>query len=247
MDETTSGSLLGGRVGYRQLRSGHRTGFEPVLLAAHIAAQPGQSVLESGTGAGAALLCLAERVAGVIGVGIELDSELAQLAAKNFHANGRENLHAVQANVQNLPFAVEKFDHVMANPPWFAAAGTPSPDERRALAHRAGPDLLQLWIASLTSVLRPRGSLTLILPAASYAAAACALRAQKFGAIALYPLWPRAGLPAKMVICAAIKGAKSPDTLLPGLVLHDEHGITAAAQKILGPENQSTSGVSNTA
>jgi tRNA1(Val) A37 N6-methylase TrmN6 len=47
------------------------------------------------------------------------------------------------------------------------------------------------------------------------------------------PLWPRAGQPAKLVIVSARKGAKGPDRILPGLILHDAAGITKAAQAVL--------------
>ena len=61
----TDGHLLGGRVSYAQPREGFRSGIEPVLLAAAIPARPGEHVLEGGSGAGAALLCLAARVPGL--------------------------------------------------------------------------------------------------------------------------------------------------------------------------------------
>jgi len=228
MGETTAGGLLGGRVRYRQYLSGHRSGFEPVLLAACMPAQAGERVLEAGTGAGAALLCLAARVAGVRGVGLERDAALARLAAENFRENGFEQVFSVRADATRLPFAAASFDHVMANPPWFDAAGTPSPDPARALAHQASAD----WIPGLVKILRPKGSITLILPAASFSPAIAALRAG-CGGVTLLPLWPRAGVAAKMVIIGARKGNKSPDRVLAGLVLHDAEGITQEAQEIL--------------
>jgi tRNA1(Val) A37 N6-methylase TrmN6 len=77
MDETTTGGLLNGRVTYRQFAAGHRSGFEPVLLAASVPAKTGQCVLEAGTGAGAALLCLSARVPGITGYGLERDAATA--------------------------------------------------------------------------------------------------------------------------------------------------------------------------
>ena len=84
----TGGYLLGGRVRYAQPRQGFRSGIEPVLLAAAVPARAGERVLEGGTGAGAALLCLAARVPGVHGVGIERDGTLVSLARRNASANG---------------------------------------------------------------------------------------------------------------------------------------------------------------
>jgi tRNA1(Val) A37 N6-methylase TrmN6 len=228
MGETTAGGLLGGRVAYRQFRAGHRSGFEPVLLAACVPARAGERVLEAGTGAGAALLCLASRVPGLRGVGVERDAALAALAHENFRDNGLDNVFSIQADATRLPFAAASFHHVLANPPWFQAASTPSPDPQRALAHQAGTD----WIPSLLAALRPKGSITLILPAASLSTACAALRTG-CGGITLLPLWPRAGRAAKMVIIGALKGSRSPDKVLPGLTLHDAEGITQEAQEIL--------------
>jgi tRNA1(Val) A37 N6-methylase TrmN6 len=232
-DEISTGGLLGGRLVYHQLRGGHRSGFEPVLLAASVPAQPGEWVLEAGTGAGAALLCLGARVPGVRGVGVERDAALAALAAMNFAANGLQDLHAVRADAAALPFAADTFHHVLANPPWFAPGATPSPDARRDRAHRAPAGLLRDWIAELARVLRSRGSISLILPAASFAAASAALKAHHCGAVTLIPLWPRLGCAAKMVILAARKHGNGPDNVHPGLALHDETGITPAAEAIL--------------
>jgi tRNA1(Val) A37 N6-methylase TrmN6 len=139
---------------------------------------------------------------------------------------------AICADIERPGFGAI-FDHAMANPPWHDGSSTKSPDAKRALAHHARPALLASWIKGLTACLKPRGSLTLILPAASFGAAAAGLHAQGYGSVQLFPLWPRAGQPAKLVIIAARLGSRAPDRVLPGLVLHDAGGITAAAQAIL--------------
>ncbi len=228
----TEGGLLGGQIRYRQFASGHRSGFEPVLLAASVPAMRGEHVLEGGTGAGAALLCLAHRVPGVAGVGLEIVKNLASLADENFTINGLGAYSCVCGDVEQHCLG-GLFDHAMANPPWHDSGGTRSPDAKRALAHHAGIGLLARWIAGLTASLQPHGSLTLILPAAQYGEAAALLRQQDYGALQLFPLWPRAGLPARLVLMAARRGARGADKLWPGLVLHDATGITEAAQLIL--------------
>jgi len=230
--ETSSGGLLGGRVSYRQLVEGHRTGFEPVLLAAAVPARAGDWVLEAGTGAGAGILCLAARVAGVRAVGLERDGALAALADENFASNGFADCFAVRGDAERPPFG-PVFHHVMANPPWFDARGTPPPEARRALAHMAAPGLLAAWMKGLVGCLRPRGRITLILPAASLAAAAAGLRAVRCGGIAVWPLWPRAGVAAKTIIISAVLGSRALDSLHPGLVLHDAAGISPEAEAIL--------------
>lgn len=232
MQETSRGTLLGGRVSYEQFLAGHRSGFEPVLLAASLPARAGDLVLELGTGAGAALLCLVARVQGVRGIGIERRADLAGLAARNFAANGAAGLAVAQADATALPFASQTFHHAMANPPWFPAHSTQPPDAARALAHHARPGTLAAWVAEMLRVLRPRGVLSLVLPAQAYAEAAACLR-PACGGISLLPFWPRAGLPAKMILIRAQKAARTPDAVLPGLILHDATGLTRAAEAVL--------------
>jgi len=233
MAAVTEGGLLGNRLIYKQLQDGHRSGFEPVLLAACVKAQAGEAVLEAGAGAGAALLCLGARVPGVRGTGVERDGTLARLANENFKINGLNGFSVVQGDATSLPFASQSFDHVLANPPWFGVADTASPDAKRDLAHRATPALLRDWLAELTRVVRPKGSVSLILPSAGFAEAAAILSTSKCGGITLLPLWPRAGVAAKMVILTATKASRAAASIHPGLVLHDEAGITPAAQSVL--------------
>ena len=226
-------TLLGGRVRYAQLTQGYRTGLEPVLLAASVPAQAGDAVLEAGTGAGAGLLCLAARVACVTGLGLERAPEMAALAAANFAANGFGGLRAEQADLLEwVPQAV--FDHAMANPPWHDEAATASPDGLRDAAKRARPGLLAAWTVAMAKGLRPRGTLSLILPAASLAEGLAALTAAKCPEILTIPLWKRQDAPAGMVILRGIRLGRGPCQLLPGLALHQRDGsLTDAAEDVL--------------
>ncbi len=56
----------------------------------------------------------------------------------------------------------------------------------------------------------------------------------RFGAVAIFPLWPKEGIEAKRILVSAIKGRRTLPRLLPGLVLHRaDGGYTAQAQAIL--------------
>lgn len=231
--DTTDGTLLGGRLRHAQPRQGHRTGLEPVLLAAAIPARPGQRVLEGGTGSGAALLCLAARVAGLAGLGLERDPGMADLARANIAANILPGLAIETADLTAwAPDA--PYDHAFANPPWHEAAATPSPDPRKDAARRAGPRLIAAWAASLARALRPRGTLTLILGADHLATGLAALAEAGCGSPVLHPFWPKPGRPARLVLLRAIRGGRGPARLLPGLTLHHPDGhFTPEAELIL--------------
>ena len=235
MQQTSDGTLLNGRLSYRQFRHGYRSGIEPVLLAAGVPARPGERVLEAGCGAGAGLLCLCARVEGLRGVGIEADTDTAALARHNWDVNGLDRLVLHRALLGEIPDGIGRFDHAMANPPWHRAGATASPLERRDLARRARPGLLDEWIVELAALLRPGGTLTLILPAAQHARAGglmCGVGG--LGDVTLLPFWPKAERTAKIVLMQGRRGSSGDSVVLPGLVLHqDGGGFTASAERIL--------------
>jgi tRNA1(Val) A37 N6-methylase TrmN6 len=235
VEALTEGTLLGGRVRYRQPAQGFRTGIEPVLLAASIPARPGETVLEGGTGAGAGLLCLAARVPGLRGIGVERDPALAALARANAEANGMVGLDIRADEVASLPAGLA-WDHAFANPPYHTAPGTPSPDARRLAAKRAAESVWADWPRALASGLRARGTLTLIGPAAALPEMLAVFSAAKCGSLTVLPLWPRAGAAAKLILIRAVKGGRAPARLLAGLVLHESGqggGYTEAAERVL--------------
>lgn len=233
MTRPAEGWLLGGRVRHAQPADGHRTGLEPVLLAAAIPARRGERVLEAGTGSGAALLCLAARIPGLTGLGIERDPAMAAVARANFAANGCDGLTVACADITEARPKGD-FDHAFANPPWHDPSGTASPAPGREAARRAAPGLFDAWTAALAAPLRHRGTLSLVVAAAALPACLVALDSAGCGSPAVLPLWPKAGREAKLVLLRAIKGGRGPCRLLPGLVLHrDTGGFTPAADAIL--------------
>jgi tRNA1Val (adenine37-N6)-methyltransferase len=231
--ETTAGTLLGGRVAYAQPQTGYRTGIEPVLLAASVPARPGETVLEAGTGAGAGLLCLASRVPGLVGLGVERDGALAALAQSNVAANGFALLTIVAADLLALS-AGPPADHAMANPPWHLADGTAADNAQRDAAKRGRPGLIAAWAQALGKRLRHRGTLTLIVPARALAESLAALGPAGFGSPAVMPLWPSEGREARLVLVRGVRGGRGGARMLPGLTLHDGPlSYTVAAQAVL--------------
>jgi tRNA1(Val) A37 N6-methylase TrmN6 len=218
-DAVTSDHLLGGRVKYIQPRGGLRAAIDPVLLAAAIPARAGERVLEGGTGAGAALLCLAARVPGIRGVGIDREPALLRIARANAALNQWPDLIFAAGDLEASPIG-GSFDHAFANPPYHATEGTRSPSPDRDAAKRATPELLPVWVDALSRPLRHRGTLTLILPPRLLETALAAMRDSKIPAECVFPIWPRDGQPARLLLIQGRKHGRSPLMLAPGLVLH---------------------------
>ena len=231
--ELTHGHLLAGRVEYAQPALGFRSGIEPVLLAAAVPARPGERALEAGSGAGAALLCLATRVPRIEGLGIERDPSLVAVARRNAEANHASGLSFLAEDI-TAKAIVGPFDHALANPPYHPHGGTASPSAHQERAKRGHAGLLAGWASALASPLRHRGSLTFILPAASLAECLVAMSQAGCQPAAVLPLWPKQGRAAKLILLQAIKGGRSSLRLLAGLTLHESNGaFTPAAEAIL--------------
>jgi tRNA1(Val) A37 N6-methylase TrmN6 len=232
----TDGTLLGGRVKFRQPAKGYRVAIDPVLLAAAVSAGDGERALDLGAGAGAAALCLAERVPGCRIDCLEAQEELARLAAENISANRLDRRIIVHVgDLRRPPSDLPRggFDHVLMNPPHVAveaADAPPEPSKRKATVDELG---IAAWIDAALRFLKARGRLTLIHRADRLDELIVALH-EHMGEIAVIPLWPKAGEAARRVILRARKGAKSPARLCAGLVLHGADGkFTAEAEAVL--------------
>lgn len=230
--------FLMGRLRLLQPVKGYRAATDPVLLAAACPAVAGQAVLDLGCGAGAAALCLAARVPGVVLAGLEVQPEYADLARRNAARNAVA-MEVVAGDLAAMPRALRRgFDHVIANPPYYAAGGSPSPVAVRDKALRVETPIAE-WVAAAGQRLHPGGWLTMIFATPCLPEALAAL-APKMGSAVVLPLAPRAGREPPRVILRARKGGRAAFRLLAPFVIHegaahdgDRENYTAAANAVL--------------
>lgn len=201
-----------------------------------MAATPGDTILDAGCGTAAAALCLWARLPGCEIVGVEREAEAARLARANVQANdagARITIveTEISAYVADRPGT---FQHVMMNPPFHEAGShTASPHAGKAVAHGQCSIGLDGWIKAAATALAPNGRLILVHRADRMGAILQALEGP-FGAVRVFPLWPREGQEAKRILVGAIKGRRTLPRLLAGLVLHEtEGGYTQAAEAVL--------------
>ena len=238
----TEDAVLGGRLRLKQPKRGHRVGHDAILLAAACPAGAGDAVVDLGAGVGAAGLALATRVGGTAVTLVEIDADLAALAAENAQRNGlsaRVRTVVLDVGAPARAFAtaglgLESFARVLMNPPFNdSARHRLSPDARRRLAHAAPRAALVAWIKTAARLLRPRGTLSLVWRPDGLSDVLTALE-PGFGAITLLPVHPKPGEAAIRVLVRAVKASRAPLTVLPGLVLNNPSGRpTEEAEAVL--------------
>lgn len=222
-DDLSFDAFLDGRVMVWQPRTGYRAATDPVFLAASVPAKPGERVLELGCGVGVASLCLSARVPDLALTGIEVQPEYAALARRNA-AHNAATMTVFDTDLTTLPAALRSrsFDHVIANPPYYAQGGPQARDKGRDLALREQTPLAD-WVDVALRRCRDGGYVTFIhlterLPEllAGFAGRASCV---------VLPLAARRQRPARRVIVQARKGARAPFTLLAPLIIHqgDNH------------------------
>lgn len=235
-------AFLDGRLRLYQPVDGYRAAIDPVLLAAAVEAGPEEDdVVELGSGVGTASLCLAVRQPGCRGLGFDRDAGLVALARRNAADNGlAERVRFEPGDVRTVRIGCAVVPPgsawLMMNPPYLEAGRhtpSPHPGKRQADAEETGATLTD-WLAAAARLLRPRGRLVLIHRADRLDQVMAGLAGWGFGAVTLFPLWPRAGAPAGRILVQARLAVRSPARLLPGLVLHEADGsFTEAADAVL--------------
>lgn len=247
----TDDAFLGGRLHLLQPQRGHRAGHDALLLAAS-APEAGRAV-DLGAGVGAAGLAYAARVPAAALTMVEIDPALADLAARNAARQMpdlADRVRVVCADVARLGRpsgpdmpAAGAADLVLMNPPFNdPARHRASPHAGRALAHAIADADVDVWLRAAERLLAPGGRLALIHRPEAIEALLAGLKG-RYGAITIRPVHPAPDAPANRLLIGAIKGRRTPPTLLPALVLTGSDGRpSAAAEQVLraggaiGPE-----------
>ena len=238
--EVSESALLGGRVRLRQPVKGYRAGMDAALLAAAVAAKPGDRIFEAGCGAGAVLMQIAARRPGAILAGLERDVAAAALARENASLNGVSDRTSVMTgDVADgyRPLDLPLSDWAISNPPFFddeTALRAPSPGKRSAWI---ADDGLAAWSNILLKATREGGKI-LMIHRADRLADILSMLGEKAGSFSILPIQPFADQPAKRVIVQAVRTGRAPLKLLPALILHDRSGAkhTPEAESLLRGE-----------
>lgn len=252
--DVTDDAFLGGKLQLLQPVKGYRAGMDAVLLAAatDLRDRPGGlDVLDLGAGVGTVGLCLARRVATCRVVLLEKQPEMVRLACENVDRNDlcdrvrviAGDVSAPAGELAALGLAANRFDHAVANPPYFVSGrGTRSPVVQKAASHEMGVqagggdggdagDVLSVsddssfegWARAMARAVKPGGGVTVIHLAEALPDILSAFRG-RFGGLIVRPVHPRPGASANRIIISGTKGSRAGFAIADRFVLHGPDG-----------------------
>lgn len=165
----TSDALFGGKLIVCQEQKGYRFSIDAVLLAGLTRVRKRDCVIELGTGCGVIPLILAyqsktqRKIAG-----LEIQPELAELAARNVAVNNlgdRIEIYRMDFREVSRWFNAGSFDLALSNPPYRkAGAGRINPDRQKAVARHELTATIADVFGAARYLLRDGGTVALVYP-----------------------------------------------------------------------------------
>jgi tRNA1Val (adenine37-N6)-methyltransferase len=234
----TYDTLFGGKIKVFQEKDGYRFSIDAILLAGFVWLRKGEKVIDLGTGVGVIPLILGKRGDGAEQiVGVEIQEKLAELAKRNVHINGLDNLiHIHKGDIRCLhdifpPFA---FDVVVTNPPYYrVSSGRINLHSQKAIARHevtcTVDDLLQVT----RYLLHEGGRIFLIFPAHRAITLFDNLRGASLEAKIIRWVHSREGEEATFILTEAYKGGGEGVKVLPPLFVYSHDGEYTPEMKIL--------------
>ena len=140
-----------------------KVGTDGVLLGAWVDVAGVERVLDIGTGTGVIALMMAQRSESQTIVGVDIDPQAAQCAAKNFiDSPWSDRLQALHTSVQEYDGGA--FDLVISNPPYFTNSLLCPDSSRTTARHTTNLSFEDLDSAVCQMVDKEHGRFALILP-----------------------------------------------------------------------------------
>ncbi len=204
--------------------------MDPVILAAQVTPSPGCKIIDIGCGCGIIPLILGFRFKEIHIIGVEIQSELAQLATKNIVANQlSDRIHILNKDIRTTTLSdikegtKEGADIIVANPPYKKkGSGRLNPDIQKAIARHEVTLELSDFFESAHRLLKPRGQLLFIFPADRLQDILSGLQSHAFQLNWIRFIHTKKNKPAKLVLISSLKEGFGACIVRPPLYIFDE-------------------------
>ncbi len=240
MNDLTTDTFFNGRIQIKQNRYGYRFSIDAVLLAYYARPRPGDKVLDLGTGCGIIPLILAYRNPKIQIHGIEVQEELAALAALNVKENCMDccitiqcrDMKALQHGMISGPV-----DLVVSNPPYRKPeSGRINPDLQRAVARHEIKVSLYDVVETARRMLRISGRFVTIYLAERMTDILTQMRSSDIEPKFLRMIHSGRNTEAKLILVEGVKGGRPGTKIGPPLIIYREDGsYTDEVEKMFQP------------
>ena len=211
-----------------QKKQGFRYGMDAVLLADFIRVQPRDHVADFGTGTGILPLLLHGRGKGARFDALELQEDMAEMAARSMALNGLSEVirvHHLPVEQAEQVLARCSLDAIVCNPPY----GTPgttlkNPSDTLRLARHQGADGLVMWFRVAQRLLKGKGRMAIVYPAMRMLEVMEQMQAAHLTPKRLRLVYPTREKPANLVLLEAVKDAKPMLHPEPPLIVYEPDG-----------------------
>jgi tRNA1Val (adenine37-N6)-methyltransferase len=223
----TEDTFFNGRIKVLQHREGYRFSIDAVLLAAFSAPGAKDHIVDLGTGCGIIPLILGYLHPEVSITGIEVQPELAALAAQNVEANGlKERVTIIRGDMRSLSIQAVSgpVNLVISNPPYRKGrSGRVNPQPQRALARHEILATLQ-DVASAAARLLGIGRFSVVYPAERITDLLTNLRSAGIEPKHIQTVHAKSHDPARLVLVSGIKGGRPGAAVHEPLVIYQANG-----------------------
>lgn len=228
MGSITTDTFFNGNVKIIQAADGYRFSVDAVLLAHHVRPQPGDKVVDLGTGCGIIPLILSYRHPGLEICGVEVQDELAEIALRNVAKNRMgdrinilcRDMKTLSANAVSGPVHV-----VVSNPPYReTGSGRINPNRQRAVAKHEFEVTLYDIVKTARRMLRPHGKFVTIYPADRLTDIITRMRSLQIEPKLIRAVYPRRDAEAKRILLEGIKDGRQGIRIDPPLIIYRADG-----------------------
>lgn len=220
-----------------QKRDGFCFGVDAVLLSDFADVRKGDKVIDLGSGTGIiAVLLSAKKAAGAV-VGLEIQPDMAEMAARSVELNGLGGrVRMVCGDIKDAVglFGASSFDAVVTNPPYMTrGGGLLNPSDAKAISRHELLCTLEDVIASAGRLLSPGGRFSMVHRPERLADILCLMRANSIEPKYLRFVHPSPGKKPNLVLVSGTRDGRPMLRVLEPLYIYDSNGeYTAEINRI---------------
>lgn len=227
MSDFTCDEFFGGRLKLFQSNEGQKVNLDTILLASWVKIHShDKKIIEAGCASGAISLILAMKFGFKIHVtGLEIQSELAELALRNAEFNGITNVKFINGDLRdkNL-FAPESFDVLVINPPYESLSrGRLSTSKSRSEARLELSCTVNDVGEFAKRILKSRGRMFSVFSSERLDVFINTMRAKRIIPKRIRFVYPRVNSNSGIFLAECIKNAGEGVNILPPLIVRDEN------------------------